>query len=701
MSTRYNTGNPIESTDVRDMSDNAKNFDEFSNSVSNSFTDRLGRDRQTIEGSIRKAGFQPASFDFVTGGTLVSVDRNKAVFNPAPSGDNNWYAWQGSLPKVIPAGSTPATSGGLGENAWKPVTNNILAPTVRESIRRSYAEAGYDLVDGSFKEGATLDSATSVALDDGSGIAYSGSGPYPQTVDPDTDPTIGGFVDRSGELLTHSLTSFSGTLTPSAEWSNMPAHDSPFIGEQLDVQAQVALDRTEFLKEQIDAYAPADIHIDPARRYFGPSGMVIESTDGSISGDAFIVRDDVNLRWIMYFFRGTGASIEVRYKTLAYATGLTGTWSDSVLVPSLAGYHKLVFLVDDEGTPVTVGGLYHAYVTFFSGTLASKVVYHATASSLTGPWTVGANILPRGEVGSKDEFNTDTPYAIYRDGTVHLWYMGAPAASLPTYGFATRILKATSSDPAGPFTKDYNDVILPGINPGEWDYGWLGGVQIRRRTDGRYMMVFNAGDTRPIGAGQEPATSRIGYAYADSLDGPWAKDYSNPYVSPVGTDTGVLENTNVWRGHLAYDHNYGRWSMFYNSGAATEKITRADMGAYGYTDSVTETQITGLLAVVPNSKVNLPAGRFKVSYQINVIGDTAGGVPNLDVDLYLRRNSVIIEQSRVFVGSYPYESSDAILSYIVNMPTSGYVDIVVIASGGTILPGSKLRMLRIAIEQIH
>ena len=84
MSTRYNTGNPIESTDVRDMSDNAKNFDEFSNSMSDSFTDRIGRDRQTIEGSIRKAGFQPASFDFAAGGTLVSGDRNKSVFNPEP-----------------------------------------------------------------------------------------------------------------------------------------------------------------------------------------------------------------------------------------------------------------------------------------------------------------------------------------------------------------------------------------------------------------------------------------------------------------------------------------------------------------------------------------------------------------------------------------------------------------------------------------
>ena len=50
MSTRYNTGNPIESTDVRDMSDNAKNLDLFSNSSELSFDDRFGVERKTIHG---------------------------------------------------------------------------------------------------------------------------------------------------------------------------------------------------------------------------------------------------------------------------------------------------------------------------------------------------------------------------------------------------------------------------------------------------------------------------------------------------------------------------------------------------------------------------------------------------------------------------------------------------------------------------
>lgn len=214
MSTRYNTGNPIESTDVRDMSDNAKNFDEFSNSMSDSFTDRLGRDRQTIEGSIRKAGFQPASFDFATGGTLVSGERNKAVFNPSPSGDDNWYAWQGAFPKIISPNSTPSTSGGLGDNAWKPVTNNILAPTLMESIRRSYAEAGYNLVDGSFEAGGTLVNANDVLLQERTGKAFTG---HAGQVSAGTDPVNGWFVDRSGDVYPVNVLNFPDFLTACME----------------------------------------------------------------------------------------------------------------------------------------------------------------------------------------------------------------------------------------------------------------------------------------------------------------------------------------------------------------------------------------------------------------------------------------------------------------------------------------------------
>lgn len=72
---------------------------------------------------------------------------------------------------------------------------------LREALRRSYAEAGWLLETGSCEAGATLTSAQSVVLYEANGNAYSHAGPYPYAVSADTDPTTGGFVDRSGELL--------------------------------------------------------------------------------------------------------------------------------------------------------------------------------------------------------------------------------------------------------------------------------------------------------------------------------------------------------------------------------------------------------------------------------------------------------------------------------------------------------------------
>ncbi len=79
-----------------------------------------GQTQKTLPAVLRDLGFEPASFDFTTGGTLSSEDRNKAVLWPLSSGgDGAYYTWQGTLPKTIPASSTPSSSGGVGTGAWK------------------------------------------------------------------------------------------------------------------------------------------------------------------------------------------------------------------------------------------------------------------------------------------------------------------------------------------------------------------------------------------------------------------------------------------------------------------------------------------------------------------------------------------------------------------------------------------------------
>lgn len=85
-----------------------------------------GQVQKTMPAVIRDMGFEPASFDFTTGGTLGTNDRNKAVLWPLPGGDGGYYNWRGALPKVIPAASTPASSGGVSMSGWQPVSDPIL-----------------------------------------------------------------------------------------------------------------------------------------------------------------------------------------------------------------------------------------------------------------------------------------------------------------------------------------------------------------------------------------------------------------------------------------------------------------------------------------------------------------------------------------------------------------------------------------------
>ncbi|MDH1993734.1 hypothetical protein N5J40_02540 [Aeromonas caviae] len=73
----------------------------------------------------------------------------------------------------------------------------LLRANVSEALRRSYAEAGYNVV-GTFQAGFTYVNANDVGIDLTNGKGYTGPVGY---VTPGTDPTRGGFVDRSGVLL--------------------------------------------------------------------------------------------------------------------------------------------------------------------------------------------------------------------------------------------------------------------------------------------------------------------------------------------------------------------------------------------------------------------------------------------------------------------------------------------------------------------
>ena len=89
-------------------------------------------------------------------------------------------------------------------DAVKVVTSGALRPSVIEALRRSYAEAGYNLVSGSFQAGFTLVNANDVALDEATGKVFSGVvGTYP------AGTSTTGFVDSSANLLSAGITAFA------------------------------------------------------------------------------------------------------------------------------------------------------------------------------------------------------------------------------------------------------------------------------------------------------------------------------------------------------------------------------------------------------------------------------------------------------------------------------------------------------------
>ena len=81
---------------------------------------------------------------------------------------------------------------------------------VFDALRRSYAEAGLNLVEGNFEEGGELLAATDVMIT-ASGDGYAWTGAFPKVVAPGTDPAaVAGFVMRSYAGLRSELASSGG-----------------------------------------------------------------------------------------------------------------------------------------------------------------------------------------------------------------------------------------------------------------------------------------------------------------------------------------------------------------------------------------------------------------------------------------------------------------------------------------------------------
>jgi hypothetical protein len=124
--------NPVPSELPPDLKFNAGKIDEYVTSMGWTYTDRFGVKHYTIEGINHLAqevmsafGYVPLpGVTFTTGATISQP--NEVLFNTV---DNSYYKWTGSFvdgPKVVPANSTPASSGGGGAGKWLNVGDTVL-----------------------------------------------------------------------------------------------------------------------------------------------------------------------------------------------------------------------------------------------------------------------------------------------------------------------------------------------------------------------------------------------------------------------------------------------------------------------------------------------------------------------------------------------------------------------------------------------
>lgn len=106
------------------------------------------------------------------------------------------YTWDGEKWKTIGIGYNPAAK---------------LSPTVRSNIQRLAAEAGYNLVSGSFEDGGSLTTTVDVLWSQLGGKYYSWSGSFPKVVSAGSTPTtsggigVGAWVDRTEDRLRSDL----------------------------------------------------------------------------------------------------------------------------------------------------------------------------------------------------------------------------------------------------------------------------------------------------------------------------------------------------------------------------------------------------------------------------------------------------------------------------------------------------------------
>lgn len=125
------TQNAVPSEAPRDLKFNSGKVDEFITSNNHFYVDRFGKKHYTIEGINYLSKQAMLNYGYIT---KRSFESGNTIINPNDvllwESNGEYYRWDGKLPKVVSAGSTPESAGGVGMGAWVSVGDATLGSQV-------------------------------------------------------------------------------------------------------------------------------------------------------------------------------------------------------------------------------------------------------------------------------------------------------------------------------------------------------------------------------------------------------------------------------------------------------------------------------------------------------------------------------------------------------------------------------------------
>ena len=241
------TQDAVPSESPRNLKYNAGKIDEFVTSFTQQYIDRFGQAHYTIEGLRQIAKEAIAAFGYITmdsfqdGATLTLPNQ---VLRDEVTGE--YYRWDGALPKEVPIGSTPETSGGVGLDKWVGVGDaalrSMLASKDGASLSLSQVSTAYGL---NFSLGGVWTEGTVSTADKwwwyNNKVYTGGSGALPAT------PSAPWYPIRPGYKLnlTDFITSKGSTnILDTVAWQW--AFDSAYINLKSGYTGVVNMDAREY-----------------------------------------------------------------------------------------------------------------------------------------------------------------------------------------------------------------------------------------------------------------------------------------------------------------------------------------------------------------------------------------------------------------------------------------------------------------------